>query len=70
MGLKDILKDKKPRVICITETKLSTNILDDTLNLGNYNTWRKDWKGKQLRGIMILTSKNKGWNDYAWEKDI
>ena len=35
--LKDIIKDKKPQVICLTETKLSSNILDDTLNLGNYN---------------------------------
>ena len=57
MELEDIIKDKKPQVICLTETKLSTNILDDTLNFGNYNIWRKDRKIKQGGGVMILTSK-------------
>ena len=57
MELKDIIKDKEPQVICLTETKLNTNILDDTLNLENYNVWRKDRKIKQGGGVMILTSK-------------
>ena len=57
MELKDIVKDKKPQVICLTETKLSTNIIDDTLNIGNYNIWRKDRKFKQGGGVMILTCK-------------
>ena len=57
MELKDIIKDKKPQVICLTETKLSTNIIDDTLNIGNYNIWRKDRKIKQGGGVIILTGK-------------
>ena len=53
MKLKDVVKDKKPQVICLRETKLSTNIIDDTLNIGNYNIWRKDRKFKQGGGVMI-----------------
>ena len=50
MELKDVVKDKKPQVICLTETKLSTNIIDDILNIGNYNIWRKDRKFRQGGG--------------------
>ena len=57
MKLKDVVKDKKPQVMCLTETKLSTNIIDDTLNIENYNIWRKNRKFKQGGGVMILTSK-------------
>ena len=57
LEIKDVLLDKKPHVFCITETKLCKIVVNDTLNIENYNIWRKDREGKEGGGVMILTSK-------------
>ena len=52
------MKGKTLKVICLTNIKPSTNILDDNVHLQNYNMWRKDTKIKQRGGgVMILTGK-------------
>ena len=57
LELKDNLREKKPDVVCLTETKLSDDIQvkieDDT-----YNVWRKDRKARKGGGVMILIRSN------------
>merc|ERR1711980_60312 len=51
------MKEKKPDVVCHTETNLSDDIQvkidDDT-----YNVWRKDRKARKGGGVMILMRSN------------
>ena len=55
--LKDRIQDKNPDIICITETKLTTNIMDEALGLDQYTIWRKERKNKGGGGILIMTKK-------------
>ncbi len=56
LELTDLLKSKKPEIVCLTETKLK-DILDiNLLGWSEYNIWRRDRKGKQGGGVCILTS--------------
>ena len=55
---RDLINEEKPQVICLTETKLNSTILSDTLNFHNYEIWRKDRVSKPGGGVMILTRKD------------
>ena len=57
LELKDYTKEKEPHIICLTETKLTPRISNDSLNLDEYNIWRRDRNLKKGGGIMILTKK-------------
>ena len=52
--LKDRIQDKNPDIICITETKLTPNIMDEALGLEQYTIWRKERKNKGGGGILIM----------------
>ena len=56
MEVRDLIREKKPQVVCLTETKLRNSITNDTLGFENYNVWRKDREGKQGGGVIILTN--------------
>ena len=43
LELIDYLKEKKPEIVCLTETKLCEEIQTNIEN-DNYNIWRKDRK--------------------------
>ena len=53
LELIDYIREKKPKVICLTETKLSPDIR--IILTEKYNIWRKDRKQKGGGGVMILT---------------
>jgi len=53
--LQQEIKENKPEIVCITETKLEEEILNATLNLRGYQIWRRDRKGKKGGGVMILS---------------
>ena len=57
--LKDTIQEKKPDMICITETKLTKESSIEALGLDtrNYNVWRKERTCKEGGGIMIMTKK-------------
>ena len=52
------LREDKPDIMGITETKLSEGIVLVNLGEGEYNIWRKDRRGKQGGGVMVLTKKD------------
>ena len=54
---KDRIQDINPDIICITETKLTSNTTDEALGLEQYNIWRKERTNKRGGGIMIMTRK-------------
>ena len=47
------LKEKKPEIVCLTQTKLCEEIQTNIEN-DNYNTWRKDRKNKKGGGVMLM----------------
>ena len=55
--VRDYLQDKKPELVCLTETKLTSEI-QIRFNAEGYNTWRRDRKNKGGGGVMILTRKD------------
>ena len=55
--LKDYLKERKPEVVCLTETKLKEDIKIGFEKEG-YNMWRRDRKNKGGGGVMILVYKD------------
>ena len=57
MELRDIIQEKKPDIICITETKLTPEITFEALGLDDYNIWRKERTNKGGGGVMIMTKK-------------
>ena len=62
------LKEKKPEIVCLTETKvceeIQTNIEND-----HYNIWRKDRKDKKdARVILMIKSKNKKKKCRVWKR--
>ena len=54
----DHLKEEKPDIMCIVETKLRPNIQVDWFGDGNYRMWRKDRVNKRGGGIIVLTKKD------------
>ena len=56
LELSDCIKELKPDIVCLTETKLNDAI---KLEINNYyNVWRRDRVGKSGGGIMIMTRKD------------
>ena len=55
--MRDIIQEKKPDIICITETKLTPEITFEALGLDDYNIWRKERTNKGGGGVMIMTKK-------------
>ena len=55
LELEDYLKEVKPSIVCLAETKLNEAIKLDLDN--SYNLWRKDRVGKGGGGVMIMTKK-------------
>ena len=55
--LKDYLRERKPEVVCLTETKLKEEITVGFEKEG-YNMWRRDRKTKGGGGVMILVNKD------------
>ena len=55
--VRDYLQDKKPELVCLTETKLTSEI-QIRFDAEGYNTWRRDRKNKGGGGVMILTRKD------------
>ena len=53
LEVRDYLKESKPDVLCLTETKLKEEIHLSFKEEG-YNNWRRDRKGKGGGGIMIM----------------
>ena len=55
LELEDYLKEEKPEIVCLTETKLN----DETnINFAkNYNIWRRDRRGKGGGGTMVMIKK-------------
>lgn len=47
--LKDYLREKKPDIMCIVETKLPKGLSSALDNLNEYCTWRKD-RGRKGEG--------------------
>ena len=57
MEMKDYLRERKPEVVCLTETKLKEEIKIGFEKEG-YNMWRRDRKSKGGGGGMILVNKD------------
>lgn len=58
LELGDYLKEEKPEIVCLAETKLNEGINFDLDN--NYNIWRRDRSGKGGGGVMIMARKELG----------
>ena len=56
LELRDRIESSRPDIVCVTETKLNSDIEDGTLGLENYLIFRKDRKEKGGGGVMILVS--------------
>ncbi len=57
LELKDYLKNNKPDVACLTETKLKEEIKMRFAKEG-YSTWKRGKKGKRGEGVMILVKED------------
>ena len=69
LELLDYLKNKKPDIMCIVETKLTEDInviLDEKCN---YNIWRNDRKEGKGGGIIVLTAQNIKVCDVKYENE-
>ena len=44
LELLDYLKEKKPKIVCLAETKLVCEKIQIKIENDNYNIWRKDEK--------------------------
>ena len=53
LELVDYLREKKPQIVCLTQTKLCEEIQTNIEN-DNYNIWRKDRKDKKGGGVMPM----------------
>ena len=53
LELVDYLREKKPEIVCLTETKLCEGIQTNIEN-DNYNIWRKNRKDKKGVGMMLM----------------
>ncbi len=57
LELRDYLIEKKPDVVCVTETKLREEVQISFKDQG-YNVWRRDRKGKAGGGVLIIVRDN------------
>ncbi len=57
LEIKDIINISKPHILCLTETKLNSQIRNEILSGENYNVWRRDRVGKIGGGVLIFTRK-------------
>ena len=55
LELGDYIREMKPEVICLTETKIDKDVVLEVLGWNNYNIWRKDREGKVGGGVLIMT---------------
>ena len=53
--LDELIKEKTPEIICLSETKLPRDVDAKVFGWKNYNVWRKDREKKFGGGVMILT---------------
>jgi len=53
--VKDTIQEKKPGIMCLTEKELDGKIKSEVINVGGYDIWRKDWKGRRGGEVIILT---------------
>ena len=58
LELRDYLREGDPDVVCLAETKLTEDIYIRLQENDNYNVWRKDRKGKNGGGVLILIKSN------------
>ena len=58
LELTDYLREKKPDIVCIVETKLTKDM--DLILDGNfdYNTWRNDRKDGKGGGVIVMTKQS------------
>ena len=54
LEITDMLREKKPMVFCMVETKVKKEINLDLFGWEGYNIWRKDRKHKFGGGVCIL----------------
>ena len=54
----DYIRNKKPDIMCIVETKLRPNIETEWFEEGQYSLWRGDRVGRGGGGIMVLSKKD------------
>ena len=57
LELNDLISERKPDVICLTDTKLLKDIEVDLLGWSKYNVWRRDRKHKSGGGVCIMTDR-------------
>ena len=57
LELRDYLIEKKPDVVCVTETKLREEVQISFKDQG-YNVWRRDRKGKAGGGVLVIVRDN------------
>ena len=57
LELKDIIQERNPDIVCITETKLKSETTIEALGLDDYNVWRRERTNKNGGGVMIMTKK-------------
>ena len=67
LELLDYLKEKKPDIMCIVETKLTKDISLLLDKQCNYNIWRNDRKEGKGGGIIILTTQSIKVSDIKYE---
>ena len=64
------IQEKKPEIVCITETKLTKITNDEALGLEQYNIWRKERTSKEGGGVMMMTKKRTHSNRSTFENHI
>ena len=57
LEVRDYLKEKRPDVMCIVDTKIKNEINASFINEG-YESWRRDRKEKGGGGVLILVRDN------------
>ena len=58
LEITDMLKEKKPMVFCMVETKVRKEINLNLFGWNDYNIWRKDRVGKFGGGVCVLVHKS------------
>jgi len=55
--LNDYLRERKPDILGLVETKLSDSVEIQGIGEGQYNMWKRNRKGKKGGGVMLLIRK-------------
>ncbi len=69
LEVRDYLREEKPDVMCMTETKLRQEILLNFEKEG-YKLWRRDRKGKGGGGVLILVREDIQVEDVQYGSDM